>query len=463
MKSIFDELTKHLNVQRAEAEALQQQLTAATTLATESDERLSSKLEACLQEERQQATLDRESLVSQITTLIHTSGTAQEQRFSGKINGIRDEMATARLELRAAEQKYSVSMDQWSSKENDLVEEVLKSRETLKKKLQSDWETVEKHSTSIEGTTKSVHGETVRIVEAQMRDMAAQMQALDDFVTRARNHNDRHQASHSKLFERLSSRVYESYDSAKRNLQNGKESLNAFEADVQAQSASIVNLPSAIASSVQQPLTDLRQDITSAPLTEYIVTGTTPQKTTYTYPRSLPRTRPHNEILGKASGQDISVIDVPDLLEESAPLSPSKASVYTDNQPGDFDAASSIRPATADSNRSLREVSINVGLSSPIRRSDPGNASSNPISASSVDRQNKTEDLSKSLSLASGLMGPPPLKRLATDTNGIVGSKLPKGMKGGSNCAEGRENVAPVNFSASLGNGRRLRSNAHGS
>ena len=462
MKGIFNELTKHLKVQKAEAEALRQQLTTAATLAVESDERLSLKLETCLQEERQQAALDRESLVSQITTLIHSNGTAQEQRFSTKVNGIRDEMATARLDLQTAERKYSTSMDHWSNKEDDLVEEVLKSRESFKKKLQNDWESVEKHSTAIEATTKSVHGETVRIVEAQMRDMAIQMQALDDFVTRARNHNDRHQASHSKVFERLSSRVHDTYSSNKRHLEDCKDSLNAFNTNITAQNSILAALPLTLNSSIQQPLSDLRDDIASISLTEYSITGTTPQKITYSYPKSLPRTKPHDELLGKASSRDTALLDVPDLLEEASPLSPSKANVYNDHQHAI--TGTKTRPATADSNLGLREVSINVGPPSPIRRSDPLGTSANSRSAALLaDRESKTEDLSKSLSLASSLMGPPPLKRVATDTNGIEGSKLPKGTKWAKNRAEGLENVAPTNFSSSLGNGRRLRSGARGS
>ena len=52
-------------------------------------------------------------------------------------SGIRDEMAAARSELQSAERKYNAAMDQWSKKEDGVVDEVLKSRDTLKKKLQN--------------------------------------------------------------------------------------------------------------------------------------------------------------------------------------------------------------------------------------------------------------------------------------------------------------------------------------
>ena len=460
MKGIFDELTKHLKVQKAEAEVLRQQFTAATTSTIETDERLSAKLESCLEEERQQAAADRQTLISQITGLIQANSAAQEQRFSTRISGIRDEMATARLDLNAAEQKYCSSMDQWSRKEDSLADEVLKSREALKKKLQKDWDTVEKHSTSIEATTKSVHGETVRIVEAQMRDMAVQMQALDDFVTRARNHNDKHQTSQSRLFEKLSSNVTDAYSSTDRSLNTFKDTLKALETDLAAHQSSLTSLPDTL-SSVAKPLSDLRETINSAAITEYTTTGATPQKTTYSYPTTLPRTKPHAELLGKVAPTELQenpLLDVPDLLSEAAPFSPSKANIYNDP----FAApSSSTRPATVDG-PGLREVSINVAPSSPVRRSDPLVSSVALSKGLPEDRQNKTEDLSKTLALASSLMGPPPLKRVATDTNGVgMGSKLPKGTRR----AEGRENAPPVvaDFSKSLGSGRRLRSGNRGS
>jgi kinesin family protein 11 len=56
-------------------------------------------------------------------------------------------------------------------------------------------------------TTKSVHAETVRIVDEQMKDIETQMSALDDFVTRARSQNAQHHDSHAQSLQKLSATV----------------------------------------------------------------------------------------------------------------------------------------------------------------------------------------------------------------------------------------------------------------
>jgi kinesin family protein 11 len=77
----------------------------------------------------------------------------------------------------------------------------LRSCETLKSKLKEGWvvcrasmyigailtltQAANKHNASLQSATKSVHAETICIVDEQMKDVSLQMQALDDFVTRA--------------------------------------------------------------------------------------------------------------------------------------------------------------------------------------------------------------------------------------------------------------------------------------
>ncbi len=46
---------------------------------------------------------------------------------------------SSRSDLESAEKKYNDSMSVWSEKENLLVEEVIKSRETLKSRMKKDW------------------------------------------------------------------------------------------------------------------------------------------------------------------------------------------------------------------------------------------------------------------------------------------------------------------------------------
>jgi kinesin family member 11 len=432
MKSVFEELTTQLKAQKSEADDLRQQLTTTLRAAQDSNNHISMRLNDCLHKEREQANVDRQQLISQITDLINASSLHQEQRMTNRIDGVREELAVAKTELQNAEEIYSTSMDAWLEKEASIASQVIKAKDDVKKKLQDDWQAVEQHSNSIETTTKSVHGETVRIVEAQMKDMTTQMQALDDFVERARNHNDASHRDQSQLFEKLTEAVLESLRATRDKWISSKEATEILGHDITEHESSISSLPSTLSGSIQQPLSELRENILSSLLVEYTSTGETPQKTAYNYSKTLSRTKPHEELLGKqtptGSDENTTLFLVPDLLDEGMQPSPSKTRIYTDVAK-DSAVTTTTRPATADG-IGLREVDSNVNAG---------------------EREYKTEDLGKSIGLNSSLMGPPPAKRLAMEN-----TKLPRGSK--ASRAEGRENSMNLSSSLGPGTGRRLRS-----
>ena len=138
-KNIFEELVKHLNSQKAEAENLRAKLSMAAKAAMQADIQASNHLEVCLAEEREQAAIDRSTLLTQITDLVNKSGEKQEVRLEGKISSIRENIATSKADFESANKAYDDGMDTWAKKENNLVEEVLKSRDTLKGKMKKDW------------------------------------------------------------------------------------------------------------------------------------------------------------------------------------------------------------------------------------------------------------------------------------------------------------------------------------
>lgn len=138
-KSLFEDLLKHINAQKAEADELRQQLQAASELAMQSNAAASTKLDDVLKEERQQAAANRQTLLSQITNLVTLQGEAQDQRLGAKISEVQKDVSSSKETFEASREKYSQGMDAWNEKENKLVEEVLRSRETLKSKLKEDW------------------------------------------------------------------------------------------------------------------------------------------------------------------------------------------------------------------------------------------------------------------------------------------------------------------------------------
>lgn len=99
----------------------------------------SAKLDDVLREEREQAAVDRQSLLMQITNLVMAQGETQEARLSVKIGEVQKDVLSSKESFETSRTQYSQGMDAWNEKEGKLVEEVLRSRETLKSKLKEDW------------------------------------------------------------------------------------------------------------------------------------------------------------------------------------------------------------------------------------------------------------------------------------------------------------------------------------
>lgn len=136
---MFEDLLKHIDAQRTEADALRQQLNTASELAMQANSAASAKLDDVLREEREQAAVDRQSLLMQITNLVMAQGETQEARLSVKIGEVQKDVLSSKESFETSRTQYSQGMDAWNEKEGKLVEEVLRSRETLKSKLKEDW------------------------------------------------------------------------------------------------------------------------------------------------------------------------------------------------------------------------------------------------------------------------------------------------------------------------------------
>ncbi|KAL8900219.1 MAG: hypothetical protein Q9207_005799 [Kuettlingeria erythrocarpa] len=436
-KSIFEELVKHIHTQKAEADELRSQISTAARRAMEAEALVSSRLESALNEERAQAANDRQDLLAQITSLVNKSGETQESRWQSKIDDVRSDIASSRSTFAGEEKKYSEAMDVWSQKEKLLAEEVLRSRDALKSRMKKDWTAVNERNTAIQTTTKSVHEETIRIVDAQMKDMATQMQALDDFVTRARSENERHHATHVSSLQSLSSTVNESYSSIGGHFTASYDRVKNIGDGISEQSKALQDTLPPLSQHVRQPLSDLRSSIANTTLKEYVPTGETPQKTQYNFPTTLPRTEPHEKLISNLFSSSSASTSA-----RNIPPSPSKSIVYNDSSASEELTTTpaldeSSRPATASG---LREISLNISSNIPTRHSDSNSITHKP--AAEVPRAN---DIS---------MAPPPLKRQAT-----LDCKLPQKSLGKGNAGQG---VVRLEGRENFGAGRRLRSSPTG-
>lgn len=210
-KSIFEDLVKHITTQRSEADTLRRQLQTATSAVVLQNGAISSRMQEALEEERRQAAEERQKLMSQISGLINAHADAQETRISDRAAQVQKSIGESSQSLETAVSQHAEDMEDWDSKEASLLEEVKKSRDQLKTKLKDDWNVANDRSTSIQNTAKSVHAETVRVVDEQVEDLDTQMEALDDFVSRAKSENATHHESHSQSVKTVSATVEQSF------------------------------------------------------------------------------------------------------------------------------------------------------------------------------------------------------------------------------------------------------------
>lgn len=360
-KGVFEELLRHSAAQRRESDDLRQQLQDATENIMQSNVSISAQIQNAIEGERRQATKDRHNLLTQITSLINSQATAQESRLVNKATYIQSSIEENATVLEGSMTQYTQGMENWNARDGEFLEEIATSRETLKSKLQEDWTAANAHSTSIQETTKSVHAETVRVVDEQMEDLDKQMASLDDFVSRARSQNAQHDDQHTKSLQALSSTVEDSYENIGDHFRTTYSRVEELGSEMDTDMKTAEEALGPLLDHARQPLADLREDISSTAIKEYQPTGDTPQKLVYEYPTELPRTHTHASLIARFNGEP----------------SPSKATVFADAGLTLLENRSPSRPATSDSvasadrsrnglSMSLREVHPNVNNNNAI-------------------------------------------------------------------------------------------------
>ncbi|QGA12453.1 hypothetical protein EYB26_000097 [Talaromyces marneffei] len=442
-KAMFEKIIGHLESQKTEIEELRTQLLEANRQAIQGNQSASTDLEKALEEERQAAETDRADLLSQINLLIEASSQKQVSRLKGRVDIVTSDLKSSGDGLQRATDKYQEGMDKWAGKESHLMEDVVSSRDAIKGRMQEDWEVFEQRNESIQKSTEAVHQETVRIVDEQVQQMAVQMEALDDFVTRARSQNGSHHESHLANLESLTKNIKDSFVSLEEELGSMSTQLHAFQETVTAQEDSIKQAVTPFSEEVRQPLVELRNNIQSTPMVEYKPTGTTPSRTSYEYPKTLPRTEPHSTLLDKLK-QSTQPILTP-LEEENldpglkSPIkhrmgSPMKTRVYNDAEDEVGEPSITTSTIITSTNTGLREVDLNVA-------------------AKQLNSSLPERDFSKSMILdVSEDPAQPPLKKRQTASESKLPQKASMRRAPAGIALDGRENV-PLDASI----GRRLR------
>lgn len=285
-----------------------------------------------------------------------------------------------------------------------------------------------------------------------MKDMSKQMEALDDFVTKARSQNGLYHDAHLNSLNSLSTNVRQSYTCLNDQMEGLGGRVGKLQGDFGKRSDSAQKSIAPLSDEVRKALSDLGASMNSRQMKEYEATGKSPQKRNYDYPATLPRTEPHEALLSRMkNAEQLSVLPFSG-VDQLSPVkkvrrvpSPSKSYVHNDGVLGVGKLPPPTTPTVASSsNKRLRELDANVIArptvdGSPVgRRLLPSTALGTPCSpAKRGDR------------------GQPPLKRHCPASASVVseaaGSKLQKRSVTGimDTKLKGRENIPPSTPSGS--------------
>lgn len=383
-------------------------------------------MQEALDEERRQSAEERQKLLVQITALINTQAEAQETRIADRAAQVQRNLAESSQSLEGSTSQYTVGMDAWDEKEGQLLESVKKSRDQLKTKLKDDWSSANDKSTSIQNTAKSVHAETVRVVDEQVEDLDTQMEALDDFVNRAKSENASHHESHAQSVKAVSSTVEQSFGNISSHFKTTFDRVKNLGEEMELDVNDLRDGLEPLDAQICQPLANLREDIGSTSLQEYQPTGATPVKAQYQYPTSLPRTQRHSLLISKIDEDEtIAGSDVPEEKEHTI--------VFADLDPLPH-IESHSRPST---------MSTSAGSEDRIT----------PLSAMSLREVNPNVTTNLTTSALGGLDAHTDLISLPADHTLPLfkpTARNTRGMTKQGPVGEGRENLPPSAFSQSI-------------
>lgn len=253
------------------------------------------------------------------------------------------------------------------------------------------------------------------------------MQALDDFVTRARSQNARHHDSHVASLQGLSTNVKSSYSNIGSHFTSTYERVRDLGEEMSRKTSSLQESLAPLDSVVSQPLAELRDNISKTALQEYQPTGETPQKVQYQYPLELPRTEAHETLLAALR------------RPKSSSASPSKSTtivpVVFNDSAGDEVAFTPPELLERKPTGGLREIDANINaglLSSELHHQSSNGSNAAPDTA----RPSPSGDENAALAQI------PSFKRSAAGKLPVAVQK--SGGKKSVLIAEGRENATPM-------------------
>lgn len=134
-KVAFSTISTRIESQKLEAEQLRRELRKATVNCMNSGRTTSSRIDTVLANERRQASLDRQNLVSQISSLINATTEAHDTRLTTALSSLRADVDVSTQKLAVAQATYNDRMDEWLDEEDEIVEYTQASKERVEGNL----------------------------------------------------------------------------------------------------------------------------------------------------------------------------------------------------------------------------------------------------------------------------------------------------------------------------------------
>ena len=287
---MFDDLTKQLLAQREESDRLRAALKEANRKNMQMSLSAASQLEAAVEAERRASEEDRAQLMLQVTELVTKSSQKREERLNTALTSTQASIVEATEQFEVADKTYGDGIDRWNDQDSALREKIAKSKEDVKGHFKKDWSAISDRNTRIQESTKAVHGETVKIVDVQVKDMATQMAALDEFVVRARRQNNEHAEQHLITLQGLSTQLKDSLEKVQTRVSSS--AMDNFTIGIKAHLDEISSTFADVQDKAREPLHQLQENLASTDMVNYIPTGQTPRRKEWSYPTELPRTIP---------------------------------------------------------------------------------------------------------------------------------------------------------------------------
>lgn len=139
IKTMFEDLTKHLVLQREEINCLNRELQDANRANIEASLTASTQLETIREEERRVSQEENDKLKEQIFRLIDSSHSQQQQRLSNRLNDTQSHLVEAAEQFESVDKLYNDGMQKWTTQDGQLMSMIVESKEDLKTKMKGDW------------------------------------------------------------------------------------------------------------------------------------------------------------------------------------------------------------------------------------------------------------------------------------------------------------------------------------